>query len=148
MNVSAAAAVLECQLALVVGSTAAHAALEKHQASIAPKLAYALGEVGSYGTSEVTFTVTPHHPHTTNIPSYPSFLRSMQSVAFLTLCWRCRPVPNWIHIARGSFLVPMHSTDGAPHSIKPCWTGTRRRWRHLSWLAQSWMTLWIRCVRL
>jgi hypothetical protein len=64
VSLTAAAALLECRLALVVGPAAARAALAKHEASIAPDLAVALKVVGSYETNEVTFTVTLPHAHT------------------------------------------------------------------------------------
>ena len=48
MNLTSAAASLECQSALVEGPAAARAALAKHGASIASELALALEKVGSY----------------------------------------------------------------------------------------------------
>jgi hypothetical protein len=62
MNLSAAAATIECRLALVKSPEAARAALAKHRASITPELAQALEIVGSYTTLKVIFTVTPSHP--------------------------------------------------------------------------------------
>jgi len=56
---TAAAAHLKCQSALVEGPAAARAALAKHGASIPAELAQALEIVGGYATNEVSFTVTP-----------------------------------------------------------------------------------------
>jgi len=59
-NLAEAAALLECQIAMIKSSAEARTALSKHQALIAPKLAQALERVGSYTENEVTFTVIPH----------------------------------------------------------------------------------------
>jgi len=59
IDLTAAAASLECQSALVEGPAAARAALAKHRASSAPNLVQALETVGSYTTNEVIFMVSP-----------------------------------------------------------------------------------------
>jgi hypothetical protein len=55
INLTAAAASLECRSALVKGHGAAHTALKKHGASITRELARALETVGGYATNEVSF---------------------------------------------------------------------------------------------
>ena len=62
MNLAAAAASVECQSALMDGPAASLVALTKHQASIAPRLANALEEVGSYSINEVAFPGNPYAP--------------------------------------------------------------------------------------
>ena len=52
MNLTAAAALLECRSALVGGPAAARVALAKHRTLIAHELAQALDAVGSYATNE------------------------------------------------------------------------------------------------
>lgn len=63
-NLAEAAALLECQIAIIKSLAEDRTALRKHQALIAPKLAQALERVGSYSTNEVTFTFIPHPPLT------------------------------------------------------------------------------------